>query len=441
MIYCDHLTCYQSQPCPTHQGMSDWASAEIVPSIIAAAPSHELKVSFGAINVQPGATLTPTQAQSSPTLSFTGAEANAFYTVVMLDPDAPSRQDPKFAQWLHWLVVNASGSDLSKGDVLAEYVGAAPPQDSGLHRYIVLVYKQENKCDAKELQTFHRGSERPKWDVSKFISKATKHTKVGGLNLVAGNFFLAQYDDFVPTIYKNLEQMGNKKVSKKRKNWLPLESNPELMTKYVHALGVNSKYVFHEVLGVDEMLLGMVPQPVFAVLMLFPISKASEAHRASEEASLAQKSQTVHPAVYHVKQVIGNACGTIGLLHAVANNEHKLELDSNKFFAKFLGQTRKLDLMERAVALEANTDIEVEHQSLAAEAKSDVSHAVNDNLHFNAFVEVGGDLYELDGRKNRPINHGKCNNLLFDAVAVVQQFMSRDPDEIRFNLVALGLDQ
>jgi len=57
--------------------------------------------------------------------------------------------------------------------------------------------------------------------------------------------------------------------------------------------------------------------------------------------------------------VIGNACGTIGLLHAVANNDQKLELDADKFFAKFLGQTRKMDLMERAVALEANSDIEV----------------------------------------------------------------------------------
>jgi len=155
---------------------------------------------------------------------------------------------------------------------------------------------------------------------------------------------------------------------------------------------------------------------------------------------IAEKGQTVNPAVYHVKQVIGNACGTIGLLHAIANNEHRLNLDPEKFFAKFVNQTRKMDMTERAVALEANTDIEVEHQSLAAEAKSDVSHAVNDNLHFNAFVEVGGDLYELDGRKNRPINHGKCTNLLYDAVTIVQQFMSRDPKEIRFNLVALGLD-
>ena len=29
----------------------------------------------------------------------------------MMDPDAPSRQNPKAAQWLHWLVVNISGDE------------------------------------------------------------------------------------------------------------------------------------------------------------------------------------------------------------------------------------------------------------------------------------------------------------------------------------------
>jgi phosphatidylethanolamine-binding protein (PEBP) family uncharacterized protein len=27
----------------------------------------------------------------------------------MMDPDAPSRQNPKAAEWLHWLIINISG--------------------------------------------------------------------------------------------------------------------------------------------------------------------------------------------------------------------------------------------------------------------------------------------------------------------------------------------
>lgn len=37
------------------------------------------------------------------------------------------------------------------------------------------------------------------------------------------------------------------------------------------------------------------------------------------------KGQEVSPKVYFMKQTIGNSCGTIGLIHAVANNQDKLE--------------------------------------------------------------------------------------------------------------------
>lgn len=44
------------------------------------------------------------------------------------DPDAPSRADPKFREWHHWLVGNIPGNDIKSGEVLSEYVGSGPPQ-------------------------------------------------------------------------------------------------------------------------------------------------------------------------------------------------------------------------------------------------------------------------------------------------------------------------
>lgn len=60
--------------------------------------------------------------------------------------------------------------------------------------------------------------------------------------------------------------------------------------------------------------------------------------------------------------------------------------------------------------------------------------------HFVAFVRKGGDLYELDGRKDFPINHGPTSEETFlqDAVKVVRQFMDRDKGELRFTVVALA---
>jgi len=97
---------------------------------------------------------------------------------------------------------------------------------------------------------------------------------------------------------------------------------------------------------------------------------------------------------------------------------------------------------QRAQALEEDDDIEEKHQTVASDpdAKSDVNNEFNDNLHFNCFVCVDNVLYELDGRKKRPINHGHSSpsTLLQDAVKVVKQFISRDPKEVRWNLTALA---
>lgn len=49
----------------------------------------------------------------------------------MTDPDAPSREDPKFREWHHWLVGNIPGSEIAKGETLSAYVGSGPPQGTG----------------------------------------------------------------------------------------------------------------------------------------------------------------------------------------------------------------------------------------------------------------------------------------------------------------------
>jgi len=47
------------------------------------------------------------------------------------DPDAPSRKEPNFREWHHWLVGNIPGTDVAEGETLSEYVGAGPPEGTG----------------------------------------------------------------------------------------------------------------------------------------------------------------------------------------------------------------------------------------------------------------------------------------------------------------------
>lgn len=91
-----------------------------------------------------GNELTPTQVKDLPSVSF-AADPQKFYTLVMTDPDAPSRIEPTYREFKHWVVVNIPGDDVASGENLAEFVGSGPPMDTGLHRYVFLVYEQPKK--------------------------------------------------------------------------------------------------------------------------------------------------------------------------------------------------------------------------------------------------------------------------------------------------------
>lgn len=123
----------------------------------------------------------------------------------------------------------------------------------------------------------------------------------------------------------------------RRKRWLPLESNPELLNGYMKRLGLKLDVAsFTDVYAPDEWALAMVPRPVHAVVFLFPIKEVTEKHKADEEARIKAEGQTVSDKVFYMKQYIGNACGTIALLHAAGNMA-----DAGALGARRVRKTRK----------------------------------------------------------------------------------------------------
>lgn len=58
------------------------------------------------------------------------------FTILVVDPDAPSRENPEFRYFLHLLIIN---NDIE----IVPYEPPNPPSNTGFHRYFFCLYKQK----------------------------------------------------------------------------------------------------------------------------------------------------------------------------------------------------------------------------------------------------------------------------------------------------------
>lgn len=71
--------------------------------------------------------------------------------------------------------------------------------ETGLHRYVFLVYKQPGKLQFDEPRLTNRSADnRGCFKIETFAAKY----KLGAP--ISGNFYQAEYDDYVPILYKQL---------------------------------------------------------------------------------------------------------------------------------------------------------------------------------------------------------------------------------------------
>ena len=151
-------------------------------------------------------------------------------------------------------------------------------------------------------------------------------------------------------------------------NWLPLESNPDVLNPFVRRLGLPADWAFCDVFGLDEELLCMVPQPCVAVCLLYPSAKISQPRRAAQRLAASQQPPPPPELVFVMqKDGIGNACGTLACVHAIANGHvagHFQLADGP--LSEFLGQTAQLDPAGRGDALLRATKLQEMSDSTAA---------------------------------------------------------------------------
>ncbi|KAF5347604.1 hypothetical protein D9756_010683 [Leucocoprinus leucothites] len=127
-------------------------------------------------------------------------EKDVKYTLVMTDPDAPSRAEPKFRQWRHWVITGLEIPNVQPQNATevvyalktkaatTPYWPPGPPPGSGLHRYTFLLFQEPEGGISVPDGAVEYGAkleERRSWNAIKFANEY-------GLKLVGANFFLCQ---------------------------------------------------------------------------------------------------------------------------------------------------------------------------------------------------------------------------------------------------------
>lgn len=53
-------------------------------------------------------------------------------------------------------------------------------------------------------------------------------------------------------------------------NWMPLESNPEVINQFIAKMGLKTEsFAFTEMMSTEEWALEMIPQPALGILFLY----------------------------------------------------------------------------------------------------------------------------------------------------------------------------
>jgi|Dee2metaT_26_FD_contig_21_7422327_length_665_multi_5_in_0_out_0_1 phosphatidylethanolamine-binding protein (PEBP) family uncharacterized protein len=136
---------------------------------------------------------TPEMSAKAPSVSFAGAKAGMKYCLICTDPDAPSRAEPLFREFIHWVVSDVLSE---KAETIVNYLGPGPPCNSGLHRYVFLLFEQPDTADVKSLAAAFDG---------RGGKKAFASAKAAGLgSLVAADFYEAEWDESVDAVHESI---------------------------------------------------------------------------------------------------------------------------------------------------------------------------------------------------------------------------------------------
>ncbi|XXG98658.1 hypothetical protein Hte_004985 [Hypoxylon texense] len=128
--------------------------------------------------------------------------ANVTYTITITDPDAPSRDNPEWSEFCHFIATGVDVSSSGTSDAVVKLAGLqdimpykppGPPPKTGKHRYVFLLFAPANgTTDPLHLT---KPEDRKHWGTGEERHGVRDWAKDNGLEPVAANFIYAQNEE------------------------------------------------------------------------------------------------------------------------------------------------------------------------------------------------------------------------------------------------------
>ncbi|CAK1588325.1 unnamed protein product [Parnassius mnemosyne] len=222
-------------------------------------------------------------------------------------------------------------------------------------------------------------------------------------------------------------------------DWCLIESDPGVFTQLIRKFGATGVQV-EELWAIDDGIFENL-RPVHGLIFLFKYMQDDEPPEPVVCDDRLDK-------IYFAKQVINNACATQAVISLLLNCNHP-DVDLGPELSKLKEFSMSFDPKMRGLTLSNSQTIRTAHNSMAQqplfEFDPKVASKDDDAYHFIGYMPIDGRLYELDGLRDGPIDHGPIA-LEQDWLDVVRPIIMKrinvyTEGEIHFNLMALVSDR
>ncbi|CAH1164022.1 unnamed protein product [Phaedon cochleariae] len=230
--------------------------------------------------------------------------------------------------------------------------------------------------------------------------------------------------------------------------WLELESDPGLFSLLLEDFGVKGVQV-EEIYDLNKPL----DSPVYGFIFLFRwVEERRSRRKVVEQNETFVKDEEIVNNIFFAQQMVPNSCATHALISILLNCP---TIHLGETLIRLKAHTHGMSPDNKGWAIGNTPELACAHNSHAmpqAKRKLEKGSGVStgrftgEAFHFVSFVPIGGRLFELDGLKPFPIDHGPCNDMewtdKFRCVITDRLGITADEyNEIRFNLMAVVPDR